>query len=74
MRSSGQSKQRHLRWITTECLDVFLHPLEQQYLVMKSEIQHAFVGSNGRREETKGTDTVMVNWSRIYRNIPLTDS
>lgn len=47
MGTGRQSEQGYLRWITTKGLDVLLHPLKEQDLVTKSEIQHTFLCRQG---------------------------
>lgn len=58
MCTSRQSDQRDIFDITSESPDIVSHPLKQQHLIPKSQIQQAFLLRKLRIEEAQSTDTI----------------
>lgn len=55
--SAVLAKQRHLRGITAECLDIVVNPLKGQVLIFQAKVSRAFcvIGTH----ETKRTQTII---------------
>lgn len=59
MSSSAQAHDSHIAGIPTKGLNVLLDPVEQQLLVLQTQVQQALLGSQVRRQEAERADTVV---------------